>query len=71
MIGSAERGCNMPTDLEALFVRKRKAQKQKKKQRQTNITMLSLWVVVCLVMLMLVFVDKGYARAMAELMDLF
>ncbi len=61
----------MPTDLEALFAQKRKEQGHKEKERQTNIAMLSVWMIICLVMLVLVFVDKSYAQAMGELMDLF
>jgi hypothetical protein len=54
----------MPTDLQAVFARKRKAQRVKKKEIQDNTTMLSLWIIVCLVMLVLVFVDKSYAQAL-------
>ncbi len=61
----------MPTDLEAVFARRPKAHAQKEKEKQANITMISIWFIICLVMLVLTFVDKGYAQAMAELMDLF
>ena len=61
----------MPTDLEAVFARKRKAQRKKKEEKQSNITMLSVWIIVCLVILMLVFIDKGHAQALDQLMDLF
>lgn len=54
----------MPTDLEAVFARKRKAQRERKKEIQNNTTMLSIWIIVCLVMLVLVFVDKSYAQAL-------
>ena len=54
----------MPTDLQAVFARKRKAQRERKKEIQDNTTMLSLWIVVCLVMLVLLFVDKSYAQAL-------
>jgi len=59
-----EEGPPMPTDLQAVFARKRKAQRVKKKEIQDNTTMLSLWIVVCLVMLVLLFVDKSYAQAL-------
>jgi hypothetical protein len=61
----------MPTDLEAVFARTRKAQRESENERQTNLTMLSVWAIICLLMLVLVFVDKGYAEAMEELMYLF
>jgi hypothetical protein len=32
--------------------------------------MISLCVIICLVTLVLLFVDKGYAQAMEELMDM-
>ncbi len=60
----------MPTDLQALFAQKRRAQRDKERGRQASITMLSLWVIICLIMLVLVFVDKSYAVALQELMNL-
>lgn len=61
----------LPTDLAALFARKRYAEAQRQKENQTNITMISVCVIICLVMLALVFVDTSYAQATAELIDLF
>jgi hypothetical protein len=60
----------MPTDLEALFARKRKARWEKNKESQAVLTMLSVSVIISLVVLVLVFTDKSYAQAMGELMDL-
>jgi hypothetical protein len=60
----------MPTDLEALFARKRKARWEKNKESQAVLTMLSVSVIISLVVLVLVFADKSYAQAMGELMDL-
>ncbi len=60
----------MPTDLQALFAQKCRAQRDKERGRQASITMLSLWVIICLIMLVLVFVDKSYAVALQELMNL-
>ena len=57
----------MPTDLEVLFAQ----QKEKERGRQVDITMLSLWVLICLVMLVLVFLDKSYATALQEMINLF
>ena len=53
----------MPTDLEALFARKRKARWEKNKESQAVLTMLSVSVIISLVMLVLVFADKSYAQA--------
>jgi hypothetical protein len=64
-------GLEMPTDLEAVFARKREMQREKQKERQSNATVLSVWVIICLVMLVLVFVDNSYAQAVEEMMDLF
>lgn len=61
----------MPTDLAAVFARKRETLRQKQKERRANLTMILVWVIICLVMLVLVFFDKSYAQAMEELMDLF
>jgi len=57
----------MPTDLDAVFARKRKAQAQK----QTDITMVSVWFVICLVMLVMLFTDQSFAQATIDWMCLF
>ncbi len=61
----------MPTDLAAVYARKRETQRQKQKERQADLTTISVGIIICLVMLVLVLVDKSYAQAMEELMDLF
>ena len=49
----------MPTDLEALFARKRKARWEKNKESQAVLTMLSVSVIISLVMLVLVFAAQA------------
>ena len=61
----------LPTDLAAVFARKRHAKAQRQKENQSDITMISVCVIICLAMLALAFVDTSYAQAMAELIDLF
>ncbi len=60
----------MPTDLAAVYARKRETQRQKQKERQADLTTISVGIIICLV-IVLVLVDKSYAQAMEELMDLF
>jgi hypothetical protein len=56
----------MPTDLTAVFTRKREAEAQ----TQAHITMMLVYFVICLVAVALLFVDQSYAEAV-ELIGLY